>query len=146
MATPDIASMRQAMQGANVKEDDLIAMGFALAKALEDQQRYTESMAALAHAHARARTRRPWRTTELTQRLDAIIEAFTPPTVAAPERLGEEVIFIASMPRAGSTLVEQILASHSQVNGVGRTAPTCRRSSPRNRGGASSCFRNGCLR
>ncbi len=115
----DIASMRQAMQGADVKEDDLIAMGFALAKALEDQQRYAESMAALAHAHARGRARRPWRTAELTQRLDAIIEAFTPPTVAAPGTLGEQVIFIASMPRAGSTLVEQILASHSQVNGVG---------------------------
>ena len=53
----DIASIRQAMQRPNVKEDDLIAMGFALAKGLDDQHRYNESMAALAHAHARARAR-----------------------------------------------------------------------------------------
>jgi tetratricopeptide (TPR) repeat protein len=115
----DIASIRQAMQRSNVREDDLISMGFALAKGLEDQRCYAESMAVLAQAHARARARRPWNAAESAQRINAILTAFAPPPTPAPEPLGKQVIFIASMPRSGSTLTEQILASHSQVEGVG---------------------------
>jgi tetratricopeptide (TPR) repeat protein len=115
----DIECMRQAMLMPGAHEDDLIAMGFALAKALDDQCRCAESLAMLAHAHARARARRLWQATEFSQWIDAILAAFTPPPAAAPQRLGEQVIFIVSLPRSGSTLIEQILASHSQVEGAG---------------------------
>ncbi|MDR3388056.1 MAG: sulfotransferase [Rudaea sp.] len=115
----DVTSIRQAMQRPGAGDDDLIAMGFALAKGLEDQGRYAESLAALAQAHARARARRGWNAAWSSGQVDAMLQAFTPPPVAAPQSLGGQVIFITSLPRSGSTLVEQILASHSQVEGAG---------------------------
>ena len=37
----------------------------------------------------------------------------------SPATFGDKAIFVVSLPRAGSTLLEQILASHSQVEGAG---------------------------
>ena len=51
--------------------------------------------------------------------MGSIREAFDPPPAPAAEALGGEVIFIASLPRSGSTLIEQILASHPRVEGAG---------------------------
>jgi len=113
----DIEAMRQAMQRPTASEDDKIGMGFALAKALEDQRRYDESLAVLAQTHARARSRRQWSAADASARVDATL-AVSPPPRGTGER-GGEVIFIASLPRSGSTLTEQILASHSQVAGAG---------------------------
>jgi tetratricopeptide (TPR) repeat protein len=115
----DIEAIRRAMQRPNAGDDDLIAMGFALAKALDDQKHYAESLAVLAQTHARARSRRQWNAAEASSRIDAIMAASTPPPAGSPEPIGGEVIFIASLPRSGSTLTEQILASHSQVVGPG---------------------------
>ena len=116
----DITSMREAMRGKNVKETDFVAMGFALAKALDDQRDYSGAFAVLAQTHARARMNRPWNAAEWTRKIDSFLGAFTPPpTPAADATLGDQVIFVASLPRSGSTLTEQILASHSQVEGVG---------------------------
>jgi tetratricopeptide (TPR) repeat protein len=115
----DVTAIERAMQRPAVKEDDMIAMGFALAKALEDQGRYADALAALAQAHARARRRQQWNAVAFSARTDAILQAFTPPPQPAPPPLGAEVIFIVSMPRSGSTLTEQILAAHSRVEGAG---------------------------
>ena len=115
----DVERMRQAMQRPSASDDDLIAMGFALGKALEERGHYAESLQAIARANARARNRREWSAHVQSQRVDAVLEAFTPPPAGAPDLLGAGVIFVASLPRSGSTLVEQILASHSQVEGAG---------------------------
>jgi tetratricopeptide (TPR) repeat protein len=66
----DIDRIRAAMQSRSAGEDDLIAMGFALAKALEDQGRYADSLAALAEAHARARRRQQWDAAGFSGRID----------------------------------------------------------------------------
>ena len=115
----DIDALRQAMQRPSASEDDKIAMGFALAKALDDQGRYRESLEALAQTHSRARSRRQWNAAEASARVNATLAASTPALARAPAEQGGEVIFIASLPRSGSTLTEQILASHSQVAGAG---------------------------
>jgi tetratricopeptide (TPR) repeat protein len=115
----DVERMRVVMQRPAVKEDDLIAIGFALAKGLEDQGRYADALAALGQAHARARRRQQWNAAGFSQHVDAIIRRFTRPVDGAPAALGDPVIFIVGMPRSGSTLTEQILASHSQVEGAG---------------------------
>ena len=107
------------MQRPSASDDDLIAMGFALAKALDDQASYAESLGALAQTHARAHRRWPWNAVQSSIWIDSILQAFSVPLAAAPESLGKQVIFIASLPRSGSTLTEQILASHSQVEGAG---------------------------
>ena len=115
----DIAQMQAALQQPRASEDDRIATGFALAKALDDGDRHADSLTALAQANAIARHRQQWNADAFSAGITAIRQAFTPPPVAAAEPLGNEVIFIISLPRSGSTLVEQILASHSSVEGAG---------------------------
>jgi len=118
----DLARLRKAMKHPGASEEDLLAMGFALAKALEDRGEYADSLAAIAQANARVRTRRRWDAQAYSAHVDAVLEAFTPPPANGMEALGSEVIFIVSLPRSGSTLVEQVLASHSQVGGGGELA------------------------
>ena len=76
-------------------------------------------MQALASAHALARGRRRWDRDAFARQMAAVRAAFEPPPGGAHEALGSAAIFITSLPRSGSTLVEQILASHSSVEGAG---------------------------
>lgn len=119
LSAADVTAMQEAMRRPSASEDDKIAIGYALAKALDDQRRYAESMEVLAQTHARARSRRRWDAQEASARVDATLAQSTPPPLPANTQRGNEVIFIVSLPRAGSTLTEQILASHSQVLGAG---------------------------
>ena len=62
----------------------------------------------------------PWDAAAHSQRIDAIGAAFeTRPEHAVDATLGREVIFVVSLPRAGSTLAEQILGAHPDVEGAG---------------------------
>jgi tetratricopeptide (TPR) repeat protein len=119
LGAEDIARIEKAMRRPGVGEADQVAMGFALAKALDDAQRYPESLAALAQANARARQQQQWNAAAYSANVTTVLNAFTPVPPAADAPLGSEVIFIASLPRSGSTLIEQVLASHSQVDGAG---------------------------
>lgn len=115
----DIDNMRRARQLPEAGDSDRIAIGFALAKALDDAGKYDESLIALAQANAIAQQRQSWNATAFSNNVKKISAAFDPPAAGAPESIGQEVIFIVSLPRAGSTLVEQILASHPSVEGAG---------------------------
>ncbi len=58
----------------------------------------------------------------LTARVDGIISAYSPEFFAARRRFGvgtEQPVFIVGLPRSGTTLTEQILASHPQLHGAG---------------------------
>ena len=94
---------------------------FALGKALEDRAQYAESFAYYRRGNAikRAESRYRPEITELNTRLQ--IEVCTPMLFAAHSASGAaapDPIFILGLPRAGSTLIEQILASHSAVEGT----------------------------
>ena len=115
----DVASMQAVLLRSDVAEEDRIATGFALARALDDAGRHAESLGAIASANAIARRRQKWDSAGFSAGVTAINAAFTPPPAGASAPLGREVIFIVSLPRSGSTLVEQILASHSMVDGAG---------------------------
>jgi tetratricopeptide (TPR) repeat protein len=119
LSDDDVEQMRRAMNHRAASEDDKTAIGFALAKALDERQRYAESLDVLAQAHARARTQRGWNAVAQTAYVDRVLAAFTPPPASADTPLGNEAIFIVSLPRSGSTLIEQVLASHSMVGGGG---------------------------
>ena len=115
----DIDRLHAAMADVRASDDDRIAMGFALAKALDDHARYAESLSALAEANAVARRRRRWDAAAFGANMAAIRSAFAAQAEPAPGSLGREVVFIVSLPRSGSTLIEQILASHADVEGAG---------------------------
>ncbi|PWK87609.1 tetratricopeptide repeat protein [Fulvimonas soli] len=97
---------------------DRIALGFALGKACEDQGDYAAAFAALGEANAQQRRLAPWQ----AGAFHALVEAVRAADAALPEpadpALGREAIFIVGLPRSGSTLFEQILAAHPQVEGA----------------------------
>lgn len=116
----DIERMRTALRDTRASDDDRIAIGFALAKALDEQGHYGESLDELKRANAIARLRVHWNAPAFSATVDALGTAFsTLPATTAADSLGHEVLFIVGMPRSGTTLIEQILASHSQVEGAG---------------------------
>jgi Flp pilus assembly protein TadD len=118
MSDHDIAAMRKAQAAKTTSDNDRIGIGFALAKALADRSLYADSLDAIAAANAIARRRATWDAAGFSRTVTTALDAFTPPPQGADANLGAEAIFIVSMPRSGSTLIEQILASHSQVNGT----------------------------
>jgi len=116
----DIAALEALRADATLDEESRAIVGFALGRGLEDRQRYPEAFAAFESANAAMRRLMPWDATAHSQRVDAIGAAFeTRPEQAADTTLGREVIFVVSLPRSGSTLAEQILGAHPDVEGAG---------------------------
>lgn len=116
----DAGHLRQAYQrgGRTTEEQDML--GFALAKALEDQGDYSAAFDVFSRVNASRRRYERWDAAGEHARVEAILRVladWTPPLPIEPW-FGREVILIVSIPRSGSTLVEQILASHRDVEGA----------------------------
>ena len=93
---------------------------FALAKALETQGLHDDSMAAYKAAN-RLHPDQSFRPDAFRRAIQSIAASFTPQALEtrAPRQPGGSApIFIVGLPRSGSTLVEQILASHSAIEGT----------------------------
>jgi len=120
-ADADIAAMREQADRTDLADDDRVQIHYALGKALEDRSEYAASFD---HYSIGAKTRRPGRpysAADTTARLKAAAELFSARFFAERTGFGaatDEPIFVIGLPRAGSTLIEQILASHSQVEGT----------------------------
>jgi len=101
------------------RDGDRLAMGCVLAKAYEDHGRHAEAFAILSETNGQISRRRPWDAAKFTELVDVTVAEFERPhQQAGDDRLGEEIIFIVSLPRSGSTLTEQILAAHPLVEGA----------------------------
>ena len=120
---------RLAELAANVEltADDRAAAGFALGNALDAAGRYDEAFGHYAEANttyrqARNRAGAHFDAESLHSSVDLTIQTYTPEFFRSVGRSGnpsEVPVFIVGMPRSGTTLVEQIAASHSQVFGAG---------------------------
>lgn len=120
LASSDLERMHTALRDNRASDDDRIAIGFALAKALDEQGRYRESLDELKKANGIARLRQHWNARGFSAGIEAVNAAFDPPPAGATmPSLGHEAVFIVGLPRSGTTLIEQILASHSTVEGAG---------------------------
>ncbi len=95
-----------------------VLLDFALGGALEAAGRHPEALQALHRANAGVRQTLPWDATGFAQQRQAIDAAFAPGGRRSAVAQGEAVIFLVGLPRSGSTLVEQVLASHPQVEGA----------------------------
>jgi len=116
----DVWLLENALAQSDLAPESRIWLGFALAKALEGQGDYARAFDVLHEANALQRSRGRWDAAGERARVDAIIRIFADlrPREQLNMDLGREVILIASIPRSGSTLVEQILASHPEVEGA----------------------------
>lgn len=114
----DAEALRAQLQRADVAASDRIAMGHALGKLEEDRGRHPEALAAFSAANALQKQLTPWSADAFRAYLQQALAATA--TLPAPldPRLGEEVIFLVGLPRSGSTLFEQILAAHPEVEGA----------------------------
>jgi len=117
----EVGQMRAAEAAATTSPIDRYHLCFALGKALEDRQQYRESFEYYARGNAlkRAESRYRPETIELNTRMQ--IEVCTSELFARNRDAGApaaDPIFIVGLPRSGSTLIEQILASHSAVEGT----------------------------
>jgi len=95
---------------------------FARAKACEDTGRPQDAFAELLAGNALKRQQIEYDETAMLARIDRTRQVFTPDFGAARKDAGVASsipVFIVGMPRAGSTLIEQILASHPDVHGAG---------------------------
>ena len=122
LVTEDEAGrMRALLQGNDIDDSERTAIQFALAKVCEDRGQYDEAFELLMDANARRRRELgSWDAGQFQHRVRRAEEVFAAPHAAADDpQLGKEVIFIVGMPRSGSTLVEQIVASHPDVRGAG---------------------------
>jgi tetratricopeptide (TPR) repeat protein len=115
-----IEAMRQAL-GRDLKEQHRIDFEFALGKALEDRGEYEESFRHYENGNTLRLRQIPYSAQENTARLRRAHETFTAELFRERGGSGSDAadpIFIIGLPRAGSTLIEQILASHPQVEGT----------------------------
>ena len=117
----DIDAMRATLRRDDLGAEDRLHFEFALGKALEDREAYAE---AFEHYEAGSTIRRrltPYDADETTAYVRRCKALYTPEFLAARSGGGcaaADPIFIIGMPRAGSTLLEQILASHPLVEGT----------------------------
>jgi Tfp pilus assembly protein PilF len=111
----------QSLRNSVKSPQDQLHLGHAIAKEQEDLQDYGESLASLAWAKQAQAAQVAYCASADAALFASIQQCFTADVCAAPGPACDtrEPIFIVGMPRTGTTLVEQILASHSQVFAAG---------------------------
>ena len=117
----DIAAMQAALGRDDISDEDRFHLDFALGKAFEDRKQTAAAFDHYAAGNALRRTKIDYDPDETALFVDRSIALFTPDFFIARAGQGCEAadpIFILGMPRAGSTLVEQILSSHPLVEGT----------------------------
>jgi len=120
-STDDVAAMRQQLARADLTNSDRIHLRFAVGKALEDAADYGESFRQYAEGNRLRRSGAGYDAGAITALVRRSIDTFTRKFFAGRQGWGataRDPIFVIGLPRSGSTLVEQILASHSSVEGT----------------------------
>lgn len=120
-STQDITEIRHQLSVGELTEEDRFHFNFALGKALEDQKEYASAFQAYACGNALRKTMINFSVHRNRLKLEQNKALFNRDFFEARNAFGfdsAEPIFILGMPRAGSTLVEQILSSHSMVEGT----------------------------
>ena len=117
----DVVAMEQRLAGGALDDTGRVFLNYALARAREDAGDYALAFAHYAAGAAIRRRQAPHSAEALTALVRRKTALFTPAFFAEREAGGspdEAPIFILGLQRSGSTLVEQILASHSAVEGA----------------------------
>jgi tetratricopeptide (TPR) repeat protein len=120
-ADQEVSAMEQQLGSDDLKEESRVNFLFSLGKAYEDRKDYEKAWHHYHQGNQLRRTTVVYDAVENELHLKNIREVFSKELIQAHEGAGHDApdpIFIVGLPRTGSTLVEQILASHSQVEGT----------------------------
>jgi len=123
----DRQAVRQRLDDTELAPGPRSALLFGLAQVHDARREYAEAAACLAEANPLALEQRRqqgrfYEPAAHSAFVDRLIAAFTPELFARLAGTGDDarqLVFVVGMPRSGTTLVEQVLASHSQVHGAG---------------------------
>jgi predicted Zn-dependent protease len=116
----DVAVMQAQLQRPDLDPEDRFHLHFALGKAHEDARAWAPSFEHYAAGNAQRRAVAPYDADETSAHVRRTKTLFTADFLAARAGWGcpaPDPIFVVGLPRAGSTLIEQILSSHSTVEG-----------------------------
>jgi tetratricopeptide (TPR) repeat protein len=117
----DIAEMRAQEAAPNIRREDRYHLCFALGKALEDRAEYAESYQYYERGNALKKAELRFRIEPIERNAHLQSTVCTREFFVARQGYGchrRDPIFIVGLPRSGSTLLEQILASHPKVEGT----------------------------
>jgi tetratricopeptide (TPR) repeat protein len=117
----EVATMQEVLAGGGGGRGSEAQLNFALGRAYEQRQQYERAFACYARGNALRREDAPFDIEGFERRCTRIATLFDAAFLGRRDGSGERSpapIFIVGLPRSGSTLIEQILASHSQVEGT----------------------------
>jgi tetratricopeptide (TPR) repeat protein len=117
----ELAAMQALDRGAAGDGDDQAQLHFALGRAFEQRAEYATAFTHYATGNALRRRSVPYSSDRFADKTRRVREVFDAGFFASRTGSGEPdraPIFVVGLPRSGSTLVEQILASHSKVEGT----------------------------
>lgn len=100
--------------------EERVRIDFAFGRALEQSGHFAEAFEVVGRANRGGRQQSNWSAESHHRLVEALEHAFTQESCHADAQAGKrgkEVIFVVGLPRSGSTVVEQILSAHSQVEG-----------------------------
>jgi len=126
-ADSEIEQLTRVLKEAEAEAEEQVAAEFALGKILDEKERFDEAFQHYAIGNLMQRKRREARGNyydpgKYREMVDQMIETLTPAYFAERRGWGdpsELPVFIVGMPRSGTTLAHQIVASHPQVHGGG---------------------------
>lgn len=117
----ELDRMRVAQQSADLSFMSRVHIAFALGKAFEDRRDYDAAFVSYQTGNGLKQKQTRYTTEQMLAEFEAQKKYCSKDLMTAQSDLGcpaPDPIFIVGLPRAGSTLIEQILASHSQVDGT----------------------------
>ena len=117
----EIQQMLALQQDDNLSFMERVHLCFALGKAFEDKKDVKQSFAFYEQGNHLKKSQSRYEAGQITKELELQREHVTAKLLREKRDFGHassDPIFIVGMPRSGSTLIEQILSSHSQVDGT----------------------------
>lgn len=114
----DVTHIQEQLKPPELSVANRVYLNFALGKSFEDEGKYEQAFAHFRTGNALQRSLLPYDSERTTRQFAQLKSIFTPEFFAERATAGcqaADPIFIVGLPRSGSTLVEQILASHSAV-------------------------------
>jgi tetratricopeptide (TPR) repeat protein len=120
-ADSEISQMQKQETDSNLSHMDRVYLQFALGKAHEDRSEFETAFRYYASGNALKKSLGTYDASTMSEDLEAQREVCTRELFDRRKGTGHDApdpVFIVGLPRAGSTLLEQILSSHSQVDGT----------------------------
>jgi tetratricopeptide (TPR) repeat protein len=117
----DNDQLKRALGDPRTADEDRVGLHFALGKALEDREQFEDSFDHYRRGNERRASELKYDPHALTALAERIRTVFTRQFLESHAAAGNpapDPIFILGMPRSGSTLIEQILASHPLIEGT----------------------------